>query len=422
MCTGASNRLRLWALAVTLGPLLCWGQGPAYRPRLVQLGGVRFEQRAVGTYAFDPTVTAVALVCRYGQGHYLNPTAWDGRRLERRITAVELVYSAHPPDTSAWLTPYSALLTARLQALQSLEPRLADTAYARRVRFSLVVQTAAPSRVAAEGLFHGAIIHYVTEPERAQPGSRAHVDAELERVRRIVGGKEPLADSTLLQLVARRPDWRQQAVVMDWTGSMYPHGASLIRALWLLGRQDLLGALALFNDGDDFVHGVALRRKPVGKTGGIYECPDPSRLDELLLTMAEVMEAGDGGEPAENDLEALLWMQRRYAHYGRLVLLGDNRSAVRDLELLPQLRLPVDVVACDATLMERRRGSRAPRRPQPNLHLLTIAWFTGGSFTLGDEQVSFERARAEGVWTVAGLRVASAGDRLVPSPEKPRAR
>jgi hypothetical protein len=368
------------------------------------LGGIRFQQRSVPRYEFDPTVTAVALACPYASGRYLNPEAWDSTRRERRILAVELVYSNHPVDTTAWLTTFGRLMAERLVALQALDRRLSDTAWIKQIRWTLVRQTAARSRADAEGLFHGAVIRYATDLSLSdQPGLVARQELELEQVRAILSGGVPLPDSSMLRLVEDHPDWKYEAVVIDWTGSMYAHGASLIRALELRRRLDALGVLVLFNDGDDIIKG-ALRRKPLGQTGGVLACPNPRDLTDVLNTLGEVMLRGDGGEPAENNIEALLWTQRRYPYRPRILHLADNTSAVRDISLLPQLTTPVDVIACV-------RADRAWLRV--NDDLLAIAWSTGGSYTWGKVRVRFAKPRENGRWTIGSDVFAASEGKLI---------
>lgn len=379
------------------------------------IDGHRFEARRVREYHFDPTVTAAALACPYAQAYFLNPSDWTAHRRYRRLVGVELVYTAHPADTSAWLTPFGQLLTARWRSLQLLEPRLTDPAVLRQLQLSIVAQTDVPTRARAEALFHGAIIRYETYPWVAdQPGNPARLELELERLRQIVSGRVPPPDTTLIPILQRNPSWLRCPTVVDWTGSMYPVGASLIAALHRLGRDSLIGELLFFNDGDDFDVGVALRRKPIGRAGGLHLCPAPDQLAEVLATMTEVMLRGDGGEPAENNLEALLWMQRRVRGRpgARILHVADNRSEVRDLELLQQLTTPVDIIACEQP-PEPGAPVRKPTRVRPNLDLLTIAWATAGSFHLGATSLQFGQVRAPGPWTIDGVRYGVAADAIV---------
>ena len=129
------------------------------------------------------------------------------------------------------------------------------------------------------------------------------------------------------------------ALVMDVTGSMTDHVASLKR--WMKSNQDSLNftSFTFFNDGDD----KSTRRKKIGSTGGIYTTFNLSNLDNLIT---ETMRKGSGGERPESDIEAILHTQNEDSLCDAILLIGDNYSEVRDLELLKSVTKRVNILMC----------------------------------------------------------------------------
>ncbi len=341
---------------------------------------MRVRPRQMPAYTFDPLQTTIALKCEYGKAEILNLADWDTTRRWRRPTRIEVVYTQYPRDTAAWLTPYGRLMSERINNLLAHAPALADTA----VRWELVAQTEPRTAAQARAAFHGFVIHYKTD-ERRMPKDdpQAHQEQNLGWVRRIIGGS-PLPDSIIIRALQRHPEWQNLTVVLDWTGSMYPYGAEVMRWHRILiaekeKQRTLIRNLVLFNDGDDWLHGggVLFRDKPIGRTGGIYTC-DAQDLAEVVSTMEQAMMSGDGSELTENNVEALLYAQREYPSATRLLMIADNNSAMRDIQLLQQLKKPVDIIMCGVS----------HKRPL-NRQLMLIAWHTGGSLITEKDEVRF---------------------------------
>jgi len=128
-------------------------------------------------------------------------------------------------------------------------------------------------------------------------------------------------------------------VVIDVTGSM---GASIAQVLkWLnkVGSKRVKG-IVLFNDGDN----KRDNKKRIGATGGIYHCSDFSTLRPVLI---KAMKRGSGGDPSENDVEAMLFAEQKFG-VGNVVLVADNLAHPRDLPLLSELKSPVHLLICNA--------------------------------------------------------------------------
>lgn len=142
-------------------------------------------------------------------------------------------------------------------------------------------------------------------------------------------------------LYRMRERWKHKVVVTDLTGSMSPYMDQVIlwHALQLVQGEE--NRYVFFNDGD----AKPDNQKPIGQTGGIY-FTDKAGMDQLLETMTQTARAGYGGDGPENDLEALLEGAARKTGPDELILVADNYSDVRDIELLTQLKVPVHIILC----------------------------------------------------------------------------
>ena len=129
------------------------------------------------------------------------------------------------------------------------------------------------------------------------------------------------------------------ALVMDVTGSMSEHVATMKR--WIKSNHDSSNftSFTFFNDGDD----RPTRKKKIGSTGGIYTTFHPANMDALV---AETMRRGSGGERPESDIEALIHTQNKDSICDVILLIGDNYSEIRDLELLPTVNKRVNLIMC----------------------------------------------------------------------------
>lgn len=107
-------------------------------------------------------------------------------------------------------------------------------------------------------------------------------------------------------------------------------------------------------------------------------------MPQLLKTMQSTTDGGGGGESEENDIEALLEAMHMIGEGDELVLIADNYSDVRDMELLPQLRTPVRIVLAG----NLDHGI--------NEDYLQIAWATGGSIHTLSEDIETLKAVNEG--------------------------
>ncbi|MEI6749789.1 MAG: leucine-rich repeat domain-containing protein [Bacteroidales bacterium] len=139
----------------------------------------------------------------------------------------------------------------------------------------------------------------------------------------------------------RHAGWKNIIVINDWTGSMYGYGAQVLRWHLLNFKKSGIKSLTLFNDGDDKI----TTNKTIGETGGIYS----EKADNILKIVDLfnlIMLKGGGGDGPENDIEAILNAMDKYSDYSEIVLIADNNSCVRDIELADRIGKPVKIILC----------------------------------------------------------------------------
>ena len=147
-------------------------------------------------------------------------------------------------------------------------------------------------------------------------------------------------DSTV-QKVLSRNSWNKMMVCADVTSSMTPHVIQLMVWLKLNANNRSLRYFTAFNDGDD----AADKNKKIGSTGGIYSTHSWNYID-LAKTVYKAVNAGHGGDNAENDIEGLLDGQNNAVDCENYVLIADNNAPVKDISLLKNITKPIKVVVC----------------------------------------------------------------------------
>ena len=301
-----------------------------------RVGGIEYTTRLVPVYTFHQSSAAqTVLEMDYASSTIKYPRMWTNDVRGKEIYEVDIVFTNYPSNKADWLTNYDTLLNQRVQSVKGLIPELKGKT---DVRWNLVLQTDCPTEEAAKERFHGAVVKYrivLTNKIRQT----------IKKVRDIVNGQVPFADSVVFRTFDRNKDWQNMLVVNDWTGSMYPYGAQAV--LWHrihLRSNPRIRHFAFFNDGDLLPDEL----KVVGQTGGIYLTPADS-LVQIARTMKQVMISGYGGDDPENDLEAVWEAMQQVESYGQVVLIADNKSGVRDMDLLDTRDFPpIRVVLCGA--------------------------------------------------------------------------
>jgi len=161
------------------------------------------------------------------------------------------------------------------------------------------------------------------------------------------------------------------ALVMDVTGSMSDNVAALKR--WIKINNDSLNftSFTFFNDGDN----KPTRKKKIGSVGGVYTTFRVEHVNELVT---ETMRKGGGGERPESDVEAMIHAQLKDTLCDVILLIGDNYSEVRDLELLNTVNKKVNVLVCSVK-----------RSIRPDY--LLIAKNTGGYLIYNGERINLQQ-------------------------------
>jgi hypothetical protein len=106
-----------------------------------------------------------------------------------------------------------------------------------------------------------------------------------------------------------------------------------------------------------------------------------------------VTREGDGGDPEENDMEAII---KAIAHYRNeitdVILIADNTSCMRDYGLLYRVHKPVHVILC---------RTDCGINPQ----YVNLAYKTGGSVhTLKEDVSDIVKKMYDGKFTMANTR------------------
>ena len=147
-------------------------------------------------------------------------------------------------------------------------------------------------------------------------------------------------DSTV-QKVLSRNSWTKMMVCADVTSSMTPHVIQLMFWLKLNANNRSLRYFTAFNDGDDKDD----KDKKIGSTGGIYSTRSWNYID-LAKIVYKAVNAGHGGDNAENDIEGLIDGQNNAVDCENYVLIADNNAPVKDISLLKNITKPIKVVVC----------------------------------------------------------------------------
>jgi len=151
---------------------------------------------------------------------------------------------------------------------------------------------------------------------------------------------EKVGDEVAAVLYRNRGRWKNKLIVTDITGSMYPYIDQILSWHILDYNSSINNQYLFFNDGNRQYD----TDKIIGRTGGFYYT-DAKTLENLIEIMLKTIQAGDGGDIPENDIEALLnAVDKRKNKRTEIILIADNYSDMRDIELVYELDLPVRVI------------------------------------------------------------------------------
>lgn len=179
-----------------------------------------------------------------------------------------------------------------------------------------------------------------------------------------------IQDSTVLKVFDRNKNkWKNKLVVHDVTGSMYAYTGQVL--LWHklnLATNSTVGYV-FFNDGN----ATPDNKKVTGSVGGIY-LTEGKTFEEVEETARQAMSAGGGGDTPENNLEAALSGQNKFAEAEAIVLIADNYATPRDLKLAHSIKKPLHIVLCGA-------------HHRINVSYLNLALETGGTIHTVEEDL-----------------------------------
>lgn len=347
-----NHRIMKYPVGILVFLFSIWGQGLQADDRCAF--DINFVEQEIPFYTFADYTPQVALRMEYAKFEVNNTDEWQSLANEHEAYEIDLVFTKYPQDIKAWRTNYWSLLNDRLRALFEIDPSLKS----RNIRWNMFLQTQCETEEQAKDYFHGFVIKY--RPKVLKVISEVKSPAQL---RELIRGEAITRDSTVVKILERNPDWDNMLVIMDWTGSMYQYGAQLV--LWhklnMTYREDKVQHFVFFNDGNNKRNS----QKKAGRTGGVYRART-DEIEEIVETMEFVMKKGNGGDAPENDLEAVLTGLQYLDNYDEIVLIADNKSSVRDIELLEKIDRPVHIILCDV------KGAVHP-------DYIRIAKATGGS-------------------------------------------
>lgn len=179
--------------------------------------------------------------------------------------------------------------------------------------------------------------------------------------------------------------WKQAetVVVQDVTASM----SSYIPQILLWNEQyaaDGVRHFVFFNDGD----GKPENKKVIGKIGGLYYI-NSGKFNDIEQLAQQAISKGFSGTAAENNVEALIFAQKKCDKCKNMVMIADQYAPVKDMAFLKEVKLPVHIIICGA-------GSNSII----SLDYLTIAAHTGGSIHTSSLDIDLSDAQKGQPFTV----------------------
>lgn len=267
----------------------------------------------------------------FGSAEPVNPEVVSAISAHQ-IAEIVLVYTRNPSEDSR-----GELNAKRIQKLFEMVPGLEDR---KDLKYTFIAQTAGGTPQEAASLFHGFIIYLKGDPSLGNSQldfANAQLQFAIDSMKYAARLK---AEADSLRLVEARTKARRSVVVFDWTASMFDYYPKA--SAWLFNNryQSDIRAFVFFNDCDSA--GIPVVES--GRMGAMYHVPFKN-YDEVLATMNVVGKKGlMNNDYPENDYDAILHAIQLHPDAQRLVLVADNKSAVRNRHLLRRISKPVDIV------------------------------------------------------------------------------
>lgn len=192
------------------------------------------------------------------------------------------------------------------------------------------------------GLFGRKVIYVMGIPEAGDTSARSNAAMKLKKT----FSRKSNVDSVVIHSFNRnKGKWSNMLVVTDLTGSMSPYSSQLLKWYKKNLKTSNITHIVFFNDGDR----KRDKWKVIGSTGGIYHA-SPGSISEVLAVAEETMDAGGGGDVPENNIEAALEGLKECKDCKDIVMIADNWSSPRDMELAVKLDKPLHIIVCGAAL------------------------------------------------------------------------
>lgn len=199
------------------------------------------------------------------------------------------------------------------------------------------------------------------------------------------------ADSTSYRVLTRNiRNWPNAVVVCDFTTSMTPYSTQLYAWLKKNAQTPAVKSLVLFTDCDS----LGRETRPGGPAGQLFVTAERDPVRALPLFLEASRNTVNNANEAENDVEALLFAQKRFPDADHLILIADIDNPVKDLALLDRVTKPVHVVLCG-------RDWDSTQAFHPDYY--TIARRTKGSLHTLEDDLAPDRLKS-GTWLRVGHR------------------
>ena len=357
-----------------------------------------FTSDTIDTFQKEEYKSFAILENGYAKSKIKNTADWKGIPSGFYADTIIFIYTQYPKNINFWLTNYHTLLAQRLKNLFKLSPDLNSE----QTKFKILLQTSCNTDDEAKKMFHGIAIHLApikSEPVKQQENiikqqvyddtlkNNKHTDQNTITTRKInsfIANNGGITDSVVYKIFSRHPEWDNCLVIMDWTGSMYPYGAQAV--LWhsLNLKQSGIKYFVFFNDGN------MEKQKKIGRTRGVY-FEKAENINKIIGLLSKVKAKGNGGDPEENDVEAILKGIQKYPDFKNLILIADNNSCMRDYCLVKDVKVPVKVVLC---------GTYSGINPQ----YINLAYKTKGSIHTIEDDISdfYNRTNTDATFMIDG--------------------
>lgn len=351
----------------------------------------------IETYQFPRVDTGyLKLHMAFDKFEAINPKIL-ARLRRQKIFAIDLVYTQFPKNGA-----FGKLNRNRLKNLQRYLPRKIQSP---GIVWRYFGQNSCNTYTEAYKLFHGLVVYFyplkdtlnappvptAKNPELVlktdslpatsyQPGfdidnlpllDPKKIDYSTPKTFYQIAKQKYLPEDSTVYRVFERNRWDSMLVVVDWTGSMYHHGAQLLVWMEVFHEQkNRLRNFLFFNDGD----GKSLGEKIMGQTGGLHYT-SAQNLHDVIATMHKAEKSGKGDDTPENDMEAVIKGIKLFPDCKEIILIADATSQVRDyplLKYLAKMKRPVRIILCGKEVMP---------------DYILMAYYTNGSLHTLDQDI-----------------------------------